>query len=112
VTLALLHGSAPDALVLVHRAGQTVIDEYCVPIPPLEEVVRIYEDAAAWIKPARVAAIALNTRHLDRSATERAIVDAQARTNLPVTDPVKFGGETLVAAVEESLTPGARAAQH
>lgn len=99
VTLALLHGSSPDAMILVHQPLHTHIDEYPVPIPPLEQVVDLYQTAAAWVKPAPVVAIALNTRELGEGETLRAIADAERTTGLPVTDPVKFGGETLVQAV-------------
>jgi uncharacterized NAD-dependent epimerase/dehydratase family protein len=102
VTLALLHGSAPDAMILVHQAGQTVIDEYTVPIPTLDQVVRIYEEAAGWIKPARVVGIALNTRHLNDDETELAIAEAKMRTQLPVSDPIKSGGSELLSAVIEA----------
>jgi uncharacterized NAD-dependent epimerase/dehydratase family protein len=99
VTLALLHGSSPDAMILVHQAGQDHIDEYPVPIPPLDRLVRIYEEAAGWVKPARVAAVALNTRALDPEETARAIQEAERLTGLPVTDPINLGGDTLVEAV-------------
>lgn len=104
VTLSLLHGSSPDAMILVHKAGQTHIEEYTVPIPPLEQVVRIYEDAAGWIKPARVVGIALNTRSLGPEETDRAIAQAQRETGLPTTDPVKFGGDTLLTSVIEAFS--------
>jgi len=107
VTLALLHGSAPDAMILVHQAGQTHIEEYSVPIPPLERVVKMYEEAASWIKPAPVVGVALNTRRLDPDESRRAIAEAEARTGLPVTDPVKFGGDKLLRAVVEALSPAA-----
>ncbi|HEX6509505.1 MAG TPA: DUF1611 domain-containing protein [Chloroflexota bacterium] len=101
VTLSLLHGSYPDVMVLVHVAGQTHIDEYSVPIPSLDRLVQIYEEAAGWVKPARVVGIALNTRSLDPAQTLRAIAEAEAETGLPVTDPVKFGGEKLIEAITE-----------
>jgi uncharacterized NAD-dependent epimerase/dehydratase family protein len=99
VTLALIHGSAPDAMVLVHPPSRRSIDGYGLPIPPLDRLITIYEEAAGWVKPARVAAIALNTRDLDPGGTETAIRDAEALTGLPATDPVKFGGERLVQAL-------------
>ena len=103
VTLALLHGSSPDAMVLVHQAGQTHVDEYPVRIPELERVVAIYEEAASWIKPARVAAVALNTRGLSVEEAERAIADAETRTGLPVTDPVRYGAGKLLDGVLGSI---------
>lgn len=103
VTLALLHGSSPDAMILVHAPSLTHIAGYPVAIPPLPGLVQIYEDAAGWVKPARVVGVALNTRDLDESATRRAIADAEETTGLPATDPVKFSGDKLVGAVVSAL---------
>ncbi len=44
VTLGLLHGSAPDHLILVHKAGARSIRNYPdLPIPPLTELIAAYE---------------------------------------------------------------------
>jgi uncharacterized NAD-dependent epimerase/dehydratase family protein len=100
VTLGLLHGCLPDALILCHRAGATRLDDYPeMPIPPLSELVARYEDAVSWLRPARVAAVALNTRGLDDAAAREAIAAAAAETGLPADDPVRFGGEALLDAV-------------
>src|SRR5689334_3950952 len=97
VTLGLLHGCLPDALVLCHRAGSTVIDDYPgVPIPGLPELVQTYEAAAGWVRPARVAAIAMNTRGLDDDAARAAIEAAAHETGLPASDPVRFGADPLL----------------
>lgn len=107
VTLALLHGSSPDGMLLVHRAGQTHIHHYPVAIPELPRLVQIYEEAAGWIKPARVLGIALNTQALDEDEARAAIREAEAQTGLPVTDPVRFGGMPLVEACTRSLSTAA-----
>jgi uncharacterized NAD-dependent epimerase/dehydratase family protein len=103
VTLALMHGSSPDGMILVHPPSHLEIDEYPVRIPPLPQLIALYEAAAGWIKPAAVVAIALNTRDLNEDETRRAIERAEAETGLPATDPVKFRGEKLVAAVLRAL---------
>jgi uncharacterized NAD-dependent epimerase/dehydratase family protein len=103
VTLALIHGSMPDAMILVHPPGQSHIDDYPVSIPPLPRLVQIYEDAAGWVKPSRVAGIALNTRGMEEEEAQAAIQTAERETGLPATDPVRFGGERLVTAVAEML---------
>lgn len=108
VTLALLHGSQPDAMILVTQPSRTHISGYPVPIPPLPELIRVYEQAAGWVKPARVVGIALNTRDLTEQETRQAIARAEAETGLPATDPVKFGGEILVRAVTDVSTAGRR----
>jgi uncharacterized NAD-dependent epimerase/dehydratase family protein len=104
VTLSLLHGSSPDGMILVHPPGHEFIDDYPVRIPPLDVLVRMYEEAAGWVKPAPVVGIALNTRGLDEDSTMRAIEDAARVTGLPATDPVKFGGSTLVEASLSALS--------
>lgn len=110
VTLALLHGSAPDAMVLVHPPSLHQIDEYPVSVPPLDRLVRIYEEAASWVRPARVAAIALNTRDLNEQQARSACLDAEAATGLPAIDPVRSGGEHIVAALVEHLVGPAEGA--
>ncbi len=109
VTLALLHGSSPDGMILVHRAGQTHIHHYPLAIPPLPRLIQIYEEAAGWIKPAKVVGIALNTQALDETQARAAIRDAEEETGLPTTDPVRFGGDALVQACVVSLPQSALA---
>ena len=66
MTLGLIHGSAPHAFVLCHLAGSTEIEGYPGhPLRTLPELVELHERIALPARPAKVAAIALNTRHLD-----------------------------------------------
>ena len=105
VTLGLLHGSAPHALVLCHLAGSSEI-EGCPghPIPPLADLVDLHERIALPARPAKVVAVALNTSLLgDDTAARRAIEAAQAETGLPADDPVRFGAGRLVDAVVSRL---------
>jgi uncharacterized NAD-dependent epimerase/dehydratase family protein len=99
VTLGLLHGCMPDALILCHRAGSTHNDDYpWLPIPPLPALVTRAEEAAAWVRPARVVGIALNTRGLSDEEALAAIARAQEETGLPAGDPVRFTGDALLDA--------------
>lgn len=105
-TLPLMRGSQPTHLILVHRAGQTHIRRFAdIPIPPLREVVKVYETVAAAggsFFPASVAGIALNTGHLDDDGAQRAIEQAEIETGLPCTDPVRFGADLLLDAIIHS----------
>jgi uncharacterized NAD-dependent epimerase/dehydratase family protein len=102
-TLPLLRGSQPTHLILVHRAGQREIRNFPhVQIPPLKDVVEVYEAVAAAggaFAPTKVAGIALNTAHLDHDAALQAIAITQEDTNLPCTDPVRFGAGVLLDAI-------------
>jgi uncharacterized NAD-dependent epimerase/dehydratase family protein len=101
VTLGLYHGSVPHLLLLCHEAGRTEIEGVGGgphPIPPLRELVELHERLALPARPARVAAVALNTRSLDEAAARDAIAAAEAETGLPADDPVRFGAGRLLAA--------------
>jgi uncharacterized NAD-dependent epimerase/dehydratase family protein len=104
VTLGLLHGSAPHALVLCHQAGQEAVDgDERFPIPPLAEVVELYERSALIARPAKVVAVALNTRDLDDDAARAAVAAAEHDTGLPASDPVRFGASLLTDAVLQGI---------
>ena len=107
VTLGLYHGSAPHVLVLVHRAGETELEELPGhPILPLAELVELYERLALPVRPARVAAVALNTAGLAEDDARAAIAAAAAETGLPADDPVRFGPDLLLDAVLAALPSG------
>ncbi len=99
VTLGLLHGAMPDAMILCHEARQTHIKLYDVPIPPLPRVREIYEQAMAWLRPAPVVGIALNTYALEEADALEEIRRAEAETGLPATDCVRFGAGKLIDAL-------------
>ena len=102
VTLGLFHGSVPHLLVLCHESGREEIEGVGGgphPIPSLRELVELHERTALPVRPARVVAVALNTRRLDEDAARAAIESAEAETGLPADDPVRFGAAKLVDAV-------------
>ncbi len=104
VSLGLLHGAAPHALVLCHLAGQRFVDDdERFPMPPLAELVSLHEHASLLARPARVAAIALNTRLLDDEEARHAVEEARASTGLPADDPVRFGPASLTASLLQHL---------
>jgi uncharacterized NAD-dependent epimerase/dehydratase family protein len=107
VTLGLIHGSAPHALVLCHLVGQEFVDDDGrFPMPSLRALVELHERAALLARPATVAAIALNTRDLDDDDARAAIDAAEQETGLPADDPVRFGAARIVdAALRRLGTP-------
>jgi uncharacterized NAD-dependent epimerase/dehydratase family protein len=110
VTLGLLHGSTPHALVLVHEAGATRIDleDRGGPpgplIPPLPELADLLLRLTSPIRPAPVVAIALSTRTIASDAEALAAIAAvEAETGLVCDDPVRFGADRLWQAVAAAL---------
>jgi uncharacterized NAD-dependent epimerase/dehydratase family protein len=105
VTLGLLHGSCPDALILCHQSTREFIGDYneasWLRIPPLAQYVSMYESMAAAVHPTRVVGISLNTYDLSDLEARRACERAEKETGLPATDPVRFDPAPLVNAVAE-----------
>jgi uncharacterized NAD-dependent epimerase/dehydratase family protein len=104
VTLGLLHGSAPHVYVLCHMAGQQFVDDDArFPMPSLGSLVELHERVSLLARPARVAAIAVNTRLLSEDDARTTLAAAEEVTGLTVDDPVRFGALRLLAAVMDSL---------
>jgi uncharacterized NAD-dependent epimerase/dehydratase family protein len=104
VTLGLLHGSAPAAMILCHQSSREFVGDYggreaWLKIPKLSELVRIYEDAARPVNPSKVIGIALNTYDLSDADAKAAIEAARKDTGLPATDPVRYDPRPLVDAI-------------
>jgi uncharacterized NAD-dependent epimerase/dehydratase family protein len=98
VTLGLLHGSQPDAMVLCHQAGRTTIEDYAdYPIPPLEECIRRYEEAAALTNPAaRCIGLSINTAGLSPAARANVLAHYNEETGLLCVDPIATGVQALL----------------
>ncbi|HEV8304210.1 MAG TPA: DUF1611 domain-containing protein, partial [Gemmatimonadales bacterium] len=100
VTLGLLHGACPDALILCHQATRDFIGDYhgrepWVPIPSYSELIDIYERAARPVHPTKVIGICVNTFDMEEGAARAAVATAARETGLPATDPVRFGAGPL-----------------
>jgi len=91
VSLGLLHGSQPDAMVLCHDPRRTHIDGYAgFAIPPLDEVMHLHLLLARRTNPtARFVGIALNTSKLEPRAAEELLAATTERHALPAFDPLR-----------------------
>jgi uncharacterized NAD-dependent epimerase/dehydratase family protein len=95
VTLGLLHGSAPHALILVHEPGRTHLDMVNgPPIAPLPQLIEDYQRMAAYVRPA-----SLKTNRLSAEQAAAAVAATEAETGLPADDPVRNGAGKLLDAV-------------
>ena len=112
VTLGLIHGVTPDAMILVHKPGLgdhdfAHVPDRVFPLAPLPYLVDLHERIASAIAPSRVVAVALNTSLIaDPDEARRVIAATEAETGLPCDDPFRFGPERLwprVRAAVETL---------
>ncbi len=103
VTLSLLHGSMPDAMIFCHQPSRTEVARYTVPLPSINEMISQYEILTAPIKPAKVIGLALNCFDLSEKEAEAAIAAAEDETGLPATDVVQFGPDKLVDAIQKFI---------
>jgi len=101
VTLALIHGGAPDALILCHepnRPHMRGLPDY--QLPTLEQLRDLALPLAHIVNPAcRAVGVALNTRAMDTEAARAECAEVEARLGLPTTDPYRFGADNLAAAL-------------
>ncbi len=107
VTLGLIHGTQPDALVLCHDLSRKAIE--CVdgyPIPPLNFCIRRYIEAAQLTNAAVCClGVSVNASHLTEADYRRARAEIEAETGLPCVDPIREGVERLVAALLVGRAP-------
>lgn len=103
VTLALLYGCAPDALLLVADVKRAHIESYGTPVLAYSDLIALHENLCAAVKPAAVVGIALNTHGLDAGQAAEEISRAREETSLPADDVVRNGPEALWTAVAPTL---------
>jgi uncharacterized NAD-dependent epimerase/dehydratase family protein len=109
VTLGLIHGTQPDALVLCHdlsRSAIEYVDGY--PIPSLNVCIERYLQAARLTNSrVRCLGIAVNASSFpdEDYASRRASIEAE--TGLPCVDPIRDGVNELVGALEASFPEAA-----
>jgi uncharacterized NAD-dependent epimerase/dehydratase family protein len=98
VTLGLVHGSQPDALVLCHDLSRTSIADYVgFAIPTYRECFDVYLAAARLTNPAaRFAGVSLNTSRLAERDAATAVETLAAELDLPCCDPIRHGVAAIV----------------
>jgi len=101
VSLGLLHGSQPDAMVLCHALDRTHMRGLPgVALPDLGECVALNEATARLTNPAaRVTGVSVNTAGMDEDAAVAALAAIEAETGLPTVDAFRHGAGRLVDAL-------------
>ena len=101
VTLALIHGGVPDALILCHEPTRTHmrgLPDY--QLPSLELVRDTALTLAQFVNPAcRVVGVSVNTAALSDADALKSLSEIEQRMQLPTVDPYRHGAERLVDAL-------------
>ena len=106
VSLALLHGSQPDVVVVCHEAGrERMLGHSEYQVPSIEETIEMALRLGRRTNPAiRCAGVSLNTVHLDAATAQRLLTQETERLGVAVSDPMR-GGATFERLVEDCLHP-------
>ena len=101
VTLGLLHGSQPDALVLCHDPARQTIEGYPgYPIPDLQVAIDRYVEAGRLTNPAvRCVGISINSSSLSDAEWDAYASRLRNELKLPVVDPMRGGVDAIAKAL-------------
>ncbi len=101
VTMALIHGGQPDALILCHeptRKTMRGLPDY--PLPSLEELRNAVLPLARVANPlCEVVGVSVNTASLNANEAENYLTQIERTMNLPAVDPFRQGADRLVEAL-------------
>lgn len=96
VALAILHGALPHVLVFCHRLGLERTKVFDTPLIPIPELIRMNEELTIFERPAKVAAISVNSAGFSDEDFKREVEKLESQTGLPVVDPCREGAGRLV----------------
>lgn len=100
VSAGLLHGSTPHGMIMVYEVGRTHVHGFPhVPLTPLPKLIAAYESLASLRKPAKVIALAMNSRNVSAEEAARERQRMRDELRLPIADPIRHGCDELVDAV-------------
>ena len=101
VTMALIHGGQPDALILGHeptRSHMRGLPDYQQ--PSLDELRDMALALARVANPAcQVVGISVNTQHMSEAEATSYLAEVEERMGLPTVDPIRIGAGRLVDAL-------------
>ncbi|MEZ5498277.1 MAG: DUF1611 domain-containing protein [Steroidobacteraceae bacterium] len=110
VSLGLLHGSQPDAIVVCHDATRDRVSGWPhYALPSLAECIEVHERLARRTNPAaRVVGVSVNTSALPGTKRIDYLAVLRDRHGLPAVDPLIDGCGDIVAHIKESILQSTR----
>lgn len=97
VSLGLLHGAQPDAIIVCARAGAVALDDLPeFPVPSLAECADLNLYHARLTNPkARLVGISLNTEGMDDVQADEVCSALEAELKVPALDPLRHGMDEI-----------------
>lgn len=105
VTLGLMHGTMPDAMIMCVQPTRTH-DDYKLPIPDLNRLIALHEEVINIFRPTKVVGIGINSIGLTDEQSKAEAKRLEDKTGLPAIDAFRFGGEKLADALVKYLGMG------
>lgn len=101
VTMALIHGGQPDALILCHeptREHMRGLPGY--KLPSLDVLNDLALKLAQVVNPeCKAVAVSINTQHMDETSALTYLEEVEQHMGIPAVDPFRQGAERLVEAL-------------
>ncbi|MFL5258926.1 MAG: N-acetyltransferase DgcN [Hyphomicrobiales bacterium] len=105
VTLGLLHGAQPDAVVVCHEPTRKTMRGVSHPLPSIGDVIERTVLEGRLTNPAiRCIGIAINTEHLGAEAASALLDQTAAEHRLPAVDPMRTGVAPLVDELQRQFS--------
>ncbi|MET0814989.1 MAG: NAD-dependent epimerase/dehydratase family protein, partial [Pseudoxanthomonas sp.] len=104
VSLALLHGSQPDVVVVCHQPGrERMLGHPAYVLPSIEDTIAMNLQLGSRTRASiRCGGVSLNTAHLDEATALRLLASESDRLGFAVADPIR-GGAAFDRLVEACL---------
>jgi len=100
VTLGLLHGCMPHGMIMCYEVGRKYVNGLeRVKIPPLKEVIEVFETMANIMFPSKVIGIAINSRKVIKEEADKERIRIKEEFGLPACDVIRHEPDELVNAI-------------
>ncbi len=102
VSLGLLHGTVPHGMIMCYEIGREFVHNMPdIQIPPMDVVVRLYEEMASVMFPSKIIGFALNSKKVSESEAKKEKERIKNQFGLPACDVVRHGPDELLDAIVE-----------